>query len=763
MTMPDDRPPAIPAPRPKSGIPVVRSQTMTERGMRSSRPMAPELTGLPNALDLLKALRHRWVLAVTLGIVFGVMASMVSLKILPAPEYSAQALLHVAGRQPHIIFKTGESQANFATYQQTELTWLKSRMVLNAALRDESVVPLQLDQRYPDPVAWLEGKIQANYKGEVLRIAMTGPNPNEVAVLVNSVTDAYMNEHVNKTDKERRDHHERLKEIYTDYQGRLEKKRKELKALSEQLGSSDRETIQFSEQLLLERRELALQDLATLNRDLERLRIQIAVREESLAGSKPMSRTRTNPSIEAQVAENPTIAQYDAQIATRQDRLKQQQRLIRRPSDPAIRHVEQDIARLQEAREEYASQLREQLALQPRTFGSTADHNDLIALKEQLRVLEELEHLARTRVEGMNVERQQISQDTWMLDQVRDELEQVDAKARQIGSEVEALNVELNAPPRVRLAEKAENPRLQADKRPKMAGMAGVGAFGMALLGVAFLEYRTRRIHSVDAIMGELQLRLVGALPALPERRRQASLAAEESSARWRSMLLESVDAMRTLLLRASATDSVRSVMITSAVAAEGKTSLASHLATSLARSGRRTLLVDCDLRKPDVHRLFDIAEAPGLSELLRGEAEIEGAIHPSPAVDLWIMPAGTVDERSIQALSQPGAETVFRRLREQFDFVVLDTAPVLPVADALLVGQYVDGAIYSVLRSSSRIPKVQAAVDRLRSVGIPILGAVMTGVQGDLYGSQSSYSYGYGYGYGTSGSTTNQGEASAN
>lgn len=741
MTMPENRQPAIPATRPEAKFPVQPSRAGVERGLRPGRAVTPVPNGMPNALDLLKALRHRWILALTLGLLLAGGAAFATRAILPAPEYSAQSLLHVAGKPPHIIFKTGESQANFATYQQTELTLLKSRQVLNAALRNESVVPLQLDQRHPDPVAWLEGKIQANYRGEVLRIAMNGPNPNEVAVLVNAVTEAYLNEHVNKSDKEKRDRHEQLKIIYTDYQGRLEKKRRELKALADQLGSSDHDTIQYTQQLLLERRELALQELATLGRDLERLRIQLAVRQESIL-SKATVQGTASLSIDARMAQDPTIAQYDAEIASWNSQLEQKLRRIRRPSDPAIRHTEQEIAKLKAGREEYALRLREQLVQQSRNYGVTGGGRDLVAFEEQIRVLEELEHLARSRVEGMNVENRQVSQDTWMLDQVRDELEQIDAKARQIGDEVEALNVELNAPPRVRLAEKAENPRLQADKRPKMAGMAGVGAFGMALFGVSLLEYRTRRIHSIDAILGELQLRLVGALPALPSRRKEAVLSAEDSGARWRSMLLESVDAMRTLLLRASATDSVRSVMITSAVAAEGKTSLASHLATSLARAGRRTILVDCDLRKPDVHRLFDIAEAPGLSELLRGEVDLDGAVHPSPAADLWILPAGLVDERAIQGLSQPGAEAVFRKLREQFDFVIVDTAPVLPVADALLVGQHVDGAIYSVLRSASRIPKVQAAADRLRSVGIPIFGAVMTGVQGELYGSQ--YSYGY-------------------
>jgi capsular exopolysaccharide synthesis family protein len=563
---------------------------------------------------------------------------------------------------------------------------------------------------------------------------MNGPEPSELAILINAVTQAYLDEVVNDEDTARRARHEKLKEIYTKFQVRLEEKRKDLKKLADQLGSSDRETVQFAQEIALERREIAKLELLDLDRELQELRIQAAVRRESMARGNAASGKSAAP-VDAMIAEDEVIRQYDAEIARWQERLQQHRQLVRSPSDPAIRNAQQAITQLQAGRKDRESSLRAQLGRRPRGRENLgAGSGDLVAMEERIRVLEELRHLIAKEVESTEAKTQQM----------RDELEQIDAAATKVGAEVEALNVELEAPDRVVWSEHAQDPRLQEDKRPKMAGMAGVGAFGLALLGVALLEYRARRIHSVNAIVGELQLRLVGALPALPARRGSASIANASAEARWKSTLLESVDAMRTLLLRASTIDDIRSVMITSAVAEEGKTSLASHLATSLARSGRRTLLVDCDLRKPDVHRLFDVVPQPGLSELLRGEVDLDAAIHPSPAADLWILPAGSADDRAIQALAQAGARAIFERFRGRYDFVVVDTAPVLPVADALLVGQYVDGAIYSVLRSASRIPRVNAAADRLRSVGVRILGAVMTGVQGDTYGSQYSYAYTY-------------------
>src|SRR5205085_10752200 len=108
--------------------------------------------------------------------------------------------------------------------------------------------------------------------------------------------------------------------------------------------------------------------------------------------------------------------------------------------------------------------------------------------------------------------------------------------------------------------------------------------------------------------------------------------------------VLESIDALRTLLLHEANTRSTRVVMVTSATAGEGKTTLASHLATSLARSGRKTLLLDGDLRRPTIHELFELPMQPGFSEILLGEIEVTEACQETNLDTLFVIPAGQWD-----------------------------------------------------------------------------------------------------------------------
>jgi capsular exopolysaccharide synthesis family protein len=174
--------------------------------------------------------------------------------------------------------------------------------------------------------------------------------------------------------------------------------------------------------------------------------------------------------------------------------------------------------------------------------------------------------------------------------------------------------------------------------------------------------------------------------------------------------------------------------MVTSAVSGEGKTSLASQLVVSLARAGHNALLVDGDLRNPGADRHFGLDGGPGLSELLRGEIDLAAAVRPTPAGGAWIMTAGKVDLRAIQCLGGDSLRSLFEQLRQQFDFVVVDSSPVLSVADALLIGQHVDGVIFSVLCDVSRMPRMAAAQHRLALLGIPTLGAVVIGAGEDPY-----------------------------
>jgi polysaccharide biosynthesis transport protein len=180
--------------------------------------------------------------------------------------------------------------------------------------------------------------------------------------------------------------------------------------------------------------------------------------------------------------------------------------------------------------------------------------------------------------------------------------------------------------------------------------------------------------------------------------------------------------------------------MVTSAGVGEGKTSLASQLAASLARGWRKTLLIDGDIRRPAAHTLFKALLEPGLCEVLRNEAGTEEAIKPTSLSRLWFLPAGHCDAHAIQALAQESVQAMFDKLKEQFEFIIVDSSPVLPVADALSLGQQVDGVLYAVLRDVSRLPALKAAQMRLENLSVRTLGAVLIGSNADSGGAACRY-----------------------
>ncbi len=287
----------------------------------------------------------------------------------------------------------------------------------------------------------------------------------------------------------------------------------------------------------------------------------------------------------------------------------------------------------------------------------------------------------------------------------------------------------MEAENRIQKKDKAVRPQADdAIQKYLGVGFAGVVGFGMVLFGIAYVEFQSRRLNSVAEVKEGLGLPVVGELPTLSGRTWRKIRSGSPAGVAMESLLCESIDNIRTRLLHASGIESPRVIMVTSAEPREGKTTVASQLATSLARSGRRTLLIDGDVRYPTVHRVFELALDPGLCEILRGDVERAVALQPSRTAQLWVLSAGRCCLQSVQALSQTALHDLLTALRSEFEFVVIDAAPVLKLADPLLFGQHVDVALLSVLRDISKTPEIYEAVERLKSVGIAVLGTVVNG-----------------------------------
>jgi capsular exopolysaccharide synthesis family protein len=700
-------------------------------------------------MGLLRALRRRSALALGVALLLAGVAGPAAWLLVPM-SYRAQARLQIATLPPKVLFQTVETQnsgGDYKRYQSTQQTLVKSHLVLAAALRDPKVARYKMIRDQDDPIEWLREKLKVDFVSgsEVMEISLSGGNPEEIAGLVNAVKKAYMDEVVNVDLKRRTERFDHLKKIRETYAELLKKKRDTMRKLAEAVGSDDRQTLALRQQYAMEHLHYLQKERLDIQSQRRRLEAELKLVRPGGAGEAPAeSPAPSEEEIDRLVDQHPAVLDLADQLAERQRQLDAQRADLRRiarqhAADPAVRALDHAVKGLRELLDRRRREVRPEVIRQARRQAVVEEGSQGEDLGQELTMLAELERRLDDEIKSIAVVNQSLTVNTLDLQSSQDEVAQMESVATKVAQEVEALDVELGAPPRIRLIDDATVPRTaDAKKRYMMVAMITLGSFFGGLLGIAFLELQTRKVDTAEEVPVELGLTVVGAIPILPARSRGAALARRETEKDryWRNVLLESVDATRTLLLHAARTGSYRVMMIASAVSSEGKTSLASYLATSLARSGLRTLLIDADLRSPMMHRLFDRPPAPGLSELLRDEIDLDEALAATAVDGLTLLAAGQCDRQTLRALSQGGIAPLFDRLKERFDFILVDSSPILPVADAMLIAQHADAAIFSIFSEVSRKAKVQAACERLQRLGVPVLGAVVTGVHAGAYGN---------------------------
>ena len=189
----------------------------------------------------------------------------------------------------------------------------------------------------------------------------------------------------------------------------------------------------------------------------------------------------------------------------------------------------------------------------------------------------------------------------------------------------------------------------------------------------------------------------------------------------------------------------IRVVMVTSAEPSEGKTISSANLAIAYAQSGRRTLYLDTDLRRANGHKVFGIPREPGLVDLLFDSVSPNLSSFASGIEDLYVIPAGRSVPNPAEVLESMKMQKFLDRVRDEFDVVVVDTPPLLAVADALLVTRQADTCLLVCSANSTTIHALDTASSMLRDVGANLAGVVLNKMEGS---SSSGYGYGYGYSY---------------
>jgi capsular exopolysaccharide synthesis family protein len=690
---------------------------------------------------LLRAFGRRWPFALTLGVVLGAAAFAAVWFALPTPSATAFATLHLDPIQRKLLFDLGDRPGD---YQNTQLALVKSRLVLNAALRKPKVASLPILQQQDYPLEWLEENLKVTFNGspEIMQISLSSAKyTDDVAVLVNAVTVAYLEEIVDKENNRRQNDLKSLQTFAQDYGTKVKGLRATLRKLQEQAGAvADRQALILRQELAKIEYDEAVRELTMVKRELRSLRVQLEAYKKGGSPDGAVTPAAVNTAIE----KDPLMAEFDQkrqQIEAAMADIRS--RAVQGDNDPALIGQRRLLAQVRDAAANRRKQLESSVAESLRETAQVDARSRLVSLGQKVEYLSELERVLEKETEKLGAASKQIVADALNLMDIQRDLEEKEEMLRTVNKRTSAIFVELEAPARVQRIDEEAVLRKPQDlpRRLGFAAGAAFALFALAVIGVSLLEHRARRVASTGDVVNDLGIQVIGTVPHY----RNTAEGTKDNPAYWERRLVDSVDAARTLLLHMARSGALKVVMIASAHSGEGKTSLSGQLAASLARAGRRTLLIDADLRKPALHELFGLPATPGLSEVLRGELPPMEALQPAPVANLSLLAGGSPDEAVFHALARDGGQAAFHALRQEFDFILVDSSPILPIPDGLMIAQQTDGVLFSVMERISLVPAVKAACQRLAMVGAPILGAVVSASRED-----SGYGYRYGYAVGT-------------
>ena len=251
-------------------------------------------------------------------------------------------------------------------------------------------------------------------------------------------------------------------------------------------------------------------------------------------------------------------------------------------------------------------------------------------------------------------------------------------------------------------------------------------AFSLAVaVGLVFgFEHLDNRIRTPQELKAHIPVPFLGMVPtaAKPKDGSPNPLVSNGAAPNF----AEAIKTVRTNVLFSSAEDGLKALVITSAGPSEGKSLIAANLSISLAQAGQRVLLIDADMRRPRVHEIFDVPQEPGLSDLLTANAKSVDAIRKSETAGLWLLSSGYIPPNPAELLGSRRFIQLIKSLQNHFDWAIVDTPPVLAVADSMIAANEASGVVFVVGADKTTRQAARAAIEQLDSARSHLVGAVL-------------------------------------
>jgi len=260
-----------------------------------------------------------------------------------------------------------------------------------------------------------------------------------------------------------------------------------------------------------------------------------------------------------------------------------------------------------------------------------------------------------------------------------------------------------------------------------------------------FLEYLDTSIRTIEDIEKYLSWPVLGIVPQFAQIKREASGSEIQPVVTKfsKSASAEAYRTLRTNIQLADLDNPLKSLVITSAVPLEGKSTTALNLAVALAQKESKVLLVDADLRKPIIHKLLHLDNSTGLVDLILNHSHLAASVKQSKSIDnLWVLTSGSVPSNPSELLGSSGMKALMEQVTKEYDHVVFDTPPLISVSDGAILASQADGILMVVSPGKVKGEVGRRTKELLERIGTPVLGCVFNGVEP----SRRNYYYYYNY-----------------
>ena len=689
-----------------------------------------------------QAFLQRAKLALPLGVVLSAIAC-VALWYFTEPKYRSHATLRIIDKQPYLAFPTQEQSQQFAL---TQIELLRGPMIINRAIDSEGLSQLPELREIAgkeDSVLWISQRLKAIRIGlsEIYEVSFITRRPESACKVVEAIVDIYMRFQAGESDSQRKHMLEVLDDELKRYDAKIERARETLREQTKQANGGD--GLVLNSQGASGGPPTALsgrfQRMGNLQQKLVNTEVELEFAQARVAALREEAKKTVRVSeaqIDAAIATNPGLIQlkHDLQYKEGLVRVYKPGSAKYTAAQAAVAKTEADIAaKKAELKPQIEKQVEEHVASQRRD-----------ALTEAEAHLESEQHTAqllKTRIDEERGEQHDHGDKSLEVKFAADNLHYVEEVRRRIADRKIHLETEANAPSQVYNIEKAKVPEYpDGPTLIKKLAMVGTVAFFAPLVLLIGWDLAHRRVLEREQLEREFDVRLVSEVAALPVRSVVPRPGSDRAYLLQSHLFEESVNALRTSLAVDERLKDCRVFVVASAVSGEGKTNLSSQLAMSWSHAVEgKTVIVDGDLRAPNIHDLFETSAGPGLAEVLRGECTLDDVLVMDWGDRLFVIPAGHAGATSPSHLfTGPRFKDIVGQLRSRFDKVIFDVPPVLCASETLMIAKEADGVLMCALHDVSRAGQVKQAYDRLVGAGVNVVGAVLNGAPVRKY----SYSY---------------------